>query len=1020
MSPKKRKAATKVSKKASKMDVDQGVDASGSGTAAPTTQAGIDKYIDQFHDLEEKARGALIGYAQTDIIKRNLVFGKYNRRDLNAQEKRSLLDSFNQNGLDRFGINHVVPLIVDKALVDETTIVTLTAFQETKRDGSHLPFLRLKGDEVVKNGSPTFGPHILAAGGRHRRHALMDWLKQRESMAAAATKTVNDLTKKASKDGDEEDAVSEEQIEAAEVQLEYAKRLLNMGGLWIVSIYDKDLIESHGNSVGYHLSTNQRLYSYAETAEEGIIQTYLMMVSHKKTWMNCEVAQGLRPQSHGYKITSLLQQDYVWKLMDTLVDMNETHYVNSDIFKMTRLTNDLLSEHGGLLAAVVIFLENRLRLCFNTAEWDEAKVKKSQQTLANSTSSQEAKKVCDDYLVICMENLEFATPAKGAINDALRKQIDSVYKMTLGHSENWKYFGTYSTAWKTEYSKYVKGVVAAMQTMSTNMLKEENATEMSDDMKRVWKDCASKAKLVLECKNYPKQPPVMPFMSVSVWQSLSQQFKRVPNALVEVSSWFSPLVYNHKIVGGRWKIGSATAEMMRALSAHPDLTPELVYDAITVCTWTIVANFGALLRLEEDLTAIDMPKRPESAKVVKELMLLEGEHKASKPWKAGQPMKVERAADDSDDDFLKKELNLEALVMDEAIKIQLRSHWMDKSPTPWLDSWWRQIKIDIPKKLHNKDIYRTATLLNYHTGYWGPTSAPSEARARKETTSVAIAEFCTILNYRVPLLCNTQSSAAHIRTLLELSLSFAINGETARQGKAGLIFTWPDGIVFDSKDAFELSFDVDTENSRSLLNASRKRDQESIQKIINLVQSTPVAWPVVDENDEDEETPTTSKSQAVRANVATILENLVKTLVDNAYEHRVKSLDVEMADADADAEQNEITGGKHIPEEDRLKFKFLHPVEGWDKDDKDEIGDKPVAVKTHATSISCLFSASQTKNRLVTLGQIVEEPSSQTTVVAGESSSKPTTPVRTRDKDNLNDVDMQPSSPLPNAFEDID
>ncbi|KAG6369375.1 hypothetical protein JVT61DRAFT_14982 [Boletus reticuloceps] len=498
-----------------------------------------------------------------------------------------------------------------------------------------------------------------------------------------------------------------------------------------------------------------------------------------------------------------------------------------------------------------------------------------------------------------------------------------------------------------------------------------------------------------------------------------------------MSSWFSPFIYNHKIVGGRWKIGSATAEMMRALSAHPDLTSELVSDAIPVCTWTIISNFGALLRLEEDLTCVDMPKRPESAKIVKEFMLLEGEHKV-KPWKAGQPMRVERDADDSDDDFLKKELNLEALVMDEAIKVQLRSHWMDKSPTPWMDSWWRQIQIEISKKPHSKDIFRTATLLNYHTGYWGPTSAPSEARARKETTSVAIAEFCTILNYRVPLLCNTQSSAAHIRTLLELSLSFAINGETARQSKAGPLLTWPDGIVFDSKDASALSFDIVIENSRSLLNASLKRDQESIQKIINLVQSTPVAWPVVDEDKEDEETPTTSKSQAVRTNVATILENLVKvvlslsnryiyadllylqTLVDNAYEHRMKSLDVEMADADTDEDEDQNDKQKDRAkknggtEEDRLKFKFLHTVQGWNQDDKDDIG----SVNNHATSISCLFSASETKNRLLTLGQIIADPSSQMPIVADSNKKQATS------QDEVEDAPTTPIA-IKNTIDDI-
>lgn len=68
-------------------------------------------------------------------------------------------------------------------------------------------------------------------------------------------------------------------------------------------------MEGHGDIVGYHLSMNQCLYMYVESAEEEIIQTYLMMVSCGKTWLDCEVVMGLRTQLQGYKITMLLQLD---------------------------------------------------------------------------------------------------------------------------------------------------------------------------------------------------------------------------------------------------------------------------------------------------------------------------------------------------------------------------------------------------------------------------------------------------------------------------------------------------------------------------------------------------------------------------------------------------------------------------------------------------------------------------------------------------------------------------------------
>ncbi|KAF8125065.1 hypothetical protein EV363DRAFT_1299322 [Boletus edulis] len=956
MSPKgKRKATGKATKKAARTDADQTAEEGGSGTTEVAVVAGIDKYINNFHDLEEKTRGALIGYARTDIIKRNILFGKYNKRDLNQQEKRTLLDSFNQNGLDRFGLNNVVPLIVDKSLVDETDVVQLSSLLDAKRDGSHLPLLKLKGDDVVKNvglEKEAFGPQVIAAGGRHRKFALIDWLKQREAMESSASRLVNDLRKNANKGEDvEEDSTITDPLESAEAQLEYVQSLLSMGGSWIVSIYDKEKIETHGNILGYHLATNQRLYSYAESAEEGIIQTYLMMVSEGKTWTHCEVPLGLRTQSQGYKIASLLQQDYVWKLMETIVDMNETHYVHSDIFKMTRLTNDLLSEHGGLLAAVVIYLENRLQLCFNTVPWDEVQIKKSQQVLAMPTSSATAKEAADSYLVDCMHSLAFATPAKGAINDELRRQIDEIYKKSLGSGDKWQYIGTDAPVWKQEYNTYVRGVVSAMSAMSAKVLKDETSSGMNDEMTSVWKTCASKAKFVLEMKNYPEEPALLPFMSVSVWQSLSQQFKRVPKTLTEISSWFSPLLYNHKIVGGKWKIGSATAEMMRALSAHPDIVSDLIPVNLKICTWVFVDNFAALVRMEEEMTHVDMPKRPESAKVVKEFMLLDGEHKVSKPWKPGQKIQVNREANDNDDKHLKKRLNLEVFVVDEAIKNELRSRWIEKVPTDWLEQWWRQLNIPV---IPGKDIYRTAKLLNFHTGYWGPTSASSESRSRKETISAAISEYCTILDYRVPLLSQEGSAAAFIRCALENASSFAVQVDKGRQGPTSKLLTWPDGIEFNAEAASALSFDIVDENTRSLRIASRLRDQDAIQKVINIVQSCPVAW----ETPSVEEPATQTKSQPLRHEVAKILEDLVKTLVKSAYEHR-ENIVVEDETMSGDDEDDTTIQSTAIPKEDRLKLKLKHLHHGHIGEESDD--DDIPAIKTNPRSAS--RNAAFTKGR---------------------------------------------------------
>ncbi|KAG6374957.1 hypothetical protein JVT61DRAFT_3713 [Boletus reticuloceps] len=216
-------------------------------------------------------------------------------------------------------------------------------------------------------------------------------------------------------------------------------------------------------------------------------------------------------------------------------------------------------------------------------------------------------------------------------------------------------------------------------------------------------------------------------------------------------------------------------------------------------------------------------------------MLLEGEHKVLKPWKPGQKIQVQRDVNVGDgmssvaykeldvltlfaisDVYLKKQLNLKVIVMDKAIK----ARWMEK--------------LNIPV-IAGKDIYHTTTLLNYHTGYWGPTTASSELRSHKETISTAISEYCTILDYCVPLLSQDGSTAAFICCAFENATSFAVQLDKGHQGPTSRLLTWPDSIKFNAESASALLFNIVTNNTCSLRIASRLHDQAAIQKVINAV-----------------------------------------------------------------------------------------------------------------------------------------------------------------------------------------
>jgi len=287
-------------------------------------------------------------------------------------------------------------------------------------------------------------------------------------------------------------------------------------------------------------------------------------------------------------------------------------------------------------------------MCFNTVEWNAAEVERHMQIVGNSASNAQAIEDSKFYLSQCVERLSLhPNPVKEAINDEIRMELDTIYIEKLGKGDIWKYFGTSSSTWIDPYEEYSENVVSKLEDIYSAMVSDDRIENVTDNVKIALKNCASKAKLVLKVQDIHMYPESVPFMSSSVWVSLSQQLKRIPKSLLEVrlycmrpstcqttdiptlshsrryrrrcdticrpphralprspfvrdlgrphsasrictihlsyalqiSAWYSPLVYNHKIVGGTWKIGSATAEIVRALYGHPDIKADHVHDA---------------------------------------------------------------------------------------------------------------------------------------------------------------------------------------------------------------------------------------------------------------------------------------------------------------------------------------------------------------------------------------------------------------------------------------------------------
>ena len=106
-----------------------------------------------------------------------------------------------------------------------------------------------------------------------------------------------------------------------------------------------DLVDS---VLRLHLLINQCLYCYKESGEKCIIQMFLLMKEFSKDWVTCNTSNKACSHSKGYKVMSLLSQDYIWCLMQAIINIPFMHYIHSNLFSIMSLMADLLSPHGGV------------------------------------------------------------------------------------------------------------------------------------------------------------------------------------------------------------------------------------------------------------------------------------------------------------------------------------------------------------------------------------------------------------------------------------------------------------------------------------------------------------------------------------------------------------------------------------------------------------------------------------------------------------------------------------------------
>lgn len=197
----------------------------------------LDPKVQEQWNIQGELKNALLGYATLDLVQHanQLVFGTWNPRPLQSKQVQRLVESF-ENGLDRFDLKSVIPVVIQKSSID------LASLSLDPSDLSQLTALKL----LPKNE----GMSIKCAGGRHRTVALKNYLtiiKNRHDNFIQQSEHLAD-------DSEEVD-ISHEESCRFEKDLDAIKKMqniLNRGGRWMVAVYDEGsphlLIRSRYNS----------------------------------------------------------------------------------------------------------------------------------------------------------------------------------------------------------------------------------------------------------------------------------------------------------------------------------------------------------------------------------------------------------------------------------------------------------------------------------------------------------------------------------------------------------------------------------------------------------------------------------------------------------------------------------------------------------------------------------------------------------------------------------------------------
>ncbi|KAI6025512.1 hypothetical protein EDC04DRAFT_237837 [Pisolithus marmoratus] len=813
----------------------------------------LDPKVQERWRIQAQLKNALLGYAILDLVEcaDSLVFGTWNPRLLQPQQVQQLVGSFH-DGLDRFDLKTVIPIVIPKATVDETSLT------RDPSDPSKLSELKLR----LRSTPPE--NQIKCASGRHRVAALKGYLADIKVLVDQHIAEWERIAATAEEDLTDVDVYRYNNILPG--QIKTLGGIQKYGGQWMVAVYDEGLVLKDGLVLAQHLSRNETKHVYMETDEERVIMEiqYMATLDQEKRaarLVELRSSTGIRKKAN--KLVAILNSNTAFHAIEQLVQRG-AHFMEMPEMNMHWLHAHLCGTYGGLLCAAVGVMAARLDMCFSSCDLSHDAV---DNLLTRRTTEDVDSVFQSTYNALCN-----AKRTDAASN--LRELLQSIDLLQI-----------IDDAWAKHMPKQVLNAFACMDEEGYVYAYQEYVQSACDNIMAHVEEVQEKvpvhlqpllhgfaAKFKFVCLNHTSPFHGLPVLTQAPLRALANHLGRIQEALKEVSRWLEPLVDYMVTLRKSGTAPSYTQAAIDALRNHDHLKRDApVQDLLLQC---ILQGYGACLDLEVQLGSISHTDRITSTKELAPLFAETSPATTSLPVPI--PTTDTPAAPTKSTPQLRHRKQPATSSQENDMAIQAELARLRTHATQLVKAMQSSVKskdpIPLSSSMHHQ-VDGVHLVLRTSWG-WRSISANSRLREFQNVAGTAVLEWGIIEEYR-PQLLKEDSGAHYLRSQL-----------------VWLFRPWLKPIYFASKwKKVEFSFadqlpHTPVTEGRSFIisdvlpvwqrSLTLKADATVVQSLVKAVERCPLAWDDPDNEDN-------IKFPPLQPEVEKALKGLVEALESNAF-----------------------------------------------------------------------------------------------------------------------------------------